>query len=261
LQEPLVPQLGHVAALDQITHGVVGQFLEGGVVLADHDGDGFHRQHFTHDLEVGRVLGVGNVAGQNGAVHHERIGTAGVQQQEAVGVVLAKDFLEVDAIGTLVLAQQLHRRGASGGGHVLVLELGDRGDARVGLHGNAHFFHIRGVHESHIFLTRQIVGGGATLDVHRAVLHQGNAVLRGHGLEFHVQFFACGFFDIANDALADFVVETGVLAVAQCVGQGARGIAHAHGDHARGFHLGEGIGLNSHTSQSRHGSSQKLFFH
>jgi hypothetical protein len=65
--------------------GVVGQLLEGGVVLAQHDGDGLHAQHFAHDLEVGRVLGGGDVAGQDGAVHHKGIGTARFQQQEAVG--------------------------------------------------------------------------------------------------------------------------------------------------------------------------------
>jgi hypothetical protein len=145
-------------------------------------------------------------------------------------VVLAKDFLEVDAIGTLMLAQQLHRGGARGGGHVLVFELGDRGDARIGLHGNAHFFNISGVHKCHVFLTGRVVGGGATLDVHRAVLHQRNAVLRSHGLELDVQFLAHGFFDVANDALANFVVETGVLAITQCVRQRTRRIAHPHGD-------------------------------
>jgi hypothetical protein len=261
LQEPLVPQLGHVAALDQIAHRIVGQFFECGIVLADHDGNGLHGQHFANDLEISGILGVGDVASQDRTVHHERVSTTGIEQQEAVRVVLAKDFLEVHAVGTLMLAQQLHRSGAGGGGHVLVFELCNRSDARSRFHSNADFFHVRGDHKSHVFLTCRVVGGRAALDVHRAVLHQRNAVLRRHRLELHVDFFAHGFFHIANDALADFVVETSVLAITQGVGQSARRIAHTHGNGAGGFDFGNGVSLSAHAGQCGHGHSNQLFFH
>ena len=92
-------------------------------------------------------------------------------------MVFAKHFFEVHARCTLVFAQSLHRSGAGGGGDVFAIELGDAGDARVGFHSDAHFFHEGGVQEAHVFLTGGIVGGGAALNVNGAVLHERNAVL------------------------------------------------------------------------------------
>ena len=63
LVEARVGGLGQVAALVQVGDGVVAQLLEGGVVLADHDGDRLDRQHFTGDAEIGGVLGGGDVGG------------------------------------------------------------------------------------------------------------------------------------------------------------------------------------------------------
>ena len=108
---------------------------------------GFEADGIRLGVAVGGVLGQGDVARQNLTIHHKRIGTACFQQQEAFGMVFAKHFFEVNAIGTLMLAQQLHRGRSSGGCHVAAVQLGNRCDTRVGLNCNAHFFNISGQHK------------------------------------------------------------------------------------------------------------------
>ncbi|MNS93760.1 hypothetical protein D3C72_1279540 [compost metagenome] len=129
MHEPLVVQLGERAILDLAHDGVIHCLLEGSVVLAHHAGDGFDRQHFTNDLEIGRNLGLGDVGSQDGAIHDEGVSTARLQHQEAVGVVLAHDFLEGQAISALVLAQGLHRCRAGGGHQRLAIQILDTVDA------------------------------------------------------------------------------------------------------------------------------------
>ena len=93
LQEPLVIQLDQGARAHHVAEGQVDHLLHARVVLADHDGNRLHRQGFADDGEVLGVLGGGHQAGQDVVVHHEGIGTAGLDQQEGVGVVLAEQFL------------------------------------------------------------------------------------------------------------------------------------------------------------------------
>jgi len=179
-------------------------------------------------------------------------------------MVLAEHFLEVHARGTLVFAQQLHRGGARGGGHVLAVELVQRGDAGVGLDRDAHFLDVGGDGEGHVLLARGVVGGGAALDVDRAVLHQRNAVLRGHRQVLDFQLLAGGLFEVGDDALAQVIVETGVLAVAERVRQGARRVAHAHGDAAGGLDLGDrviGLGQGGAGGNGQGGESDQMFLH
>jgi hypothetical protein len=180
---------------------------------------------------------------------------------EAVCVVLAEDFLEVHAGGSLVLAQQLHGGGARRGGNIAAIELGNRGNAAVGLDGDAHFFDIGGQGKSHVFLAGSVVGGGTALNIHGAVLHQGNAVLRCHRQVFDFQLFACGFFEVGNDVLAHLVVEAGVFAVAQGVGQRSRRVAYTHGDAARGLDLGNGVVCLGQPCGQKHGEGDELLFH
>ena len=176
-------------------------------------------------------------------------------------MVLAEHLVEVHARGALVAAQVLHRGGAGGGGHLLAVELVDVGDARVGLHRHANLFHEGGHREGHVLLTIGIVGGGAALDVHGAVLHQGLAVLGGDDLVLDVELgHAQGLLDVGQGALADLHVEAGKLAVAQGEAQGARGLAHAHGDAAGILDLLEGVGLGQArgSSQGRHQDERLL---
>ena len=159
-------------------------------------------------------------------------------------MVLAEDFLEVHAGGLLVLAQRLHRSGAGGRGDVLAVELGDRGDARVGLHRDAHFLDIGGDGEGDILLPRGVVGSRAALQIDGAVLHQRDAVLRGHRLELDLHLGQTELLlDVGQDVLAHFSVEAGVLAVAQRVRQGAGGLAHAERHRAAFLDLGQRVGF------------------
>ena len=179
-------------------------------------------------------------------------------------MVLAIHLLEVDATRTLVLAQGLHRSGAGGGRHALAVEVLDGGDARIGLHHHAHFFHVGGHSEGHVFLTRSIVGGGAALQIHGAVGHQGHAVLRGDGLVLDVQLGQAQLLlDIGQDDFSHLGVEAHVLAVAQGVGQ-ARGLTHPQGYATGGLDFGQRVvRLSKHaaSSQGGDGNSQQMLFH
>ena len=264
MYKPFVVHLGQFTRFDQSFDGVVRQFFHGHVILANHDGNGFHAQHFADDFKVGRILGGCNIARQNLTIHHKRIGTARLKQQKAVGMVFAKDFFKVNTGGALMLAQQLHRGSAGGGCHVFTIQLPNAGDAAVGLDRNAYLFNIGRHDKRHVFLACRVVGGRATFNVHGAVLHQGDAVLRRHRCVFHFQFFPCSLLDRSNDALADFYVVTRIFAIAQGVRQGARRVAYPHGDAARGLDLGKGVvGLRhgAGTRDGQNGQCDQLLFH
>ena len=178
-------------------------------------------------------------------------------------MVLAHDFLEVDAAGTFVTAQGLHRGRAGGGGNGLAVQVLDAGDAGVGLGGNTHFFHVRGHRERHILLAGHVVGGGAAFQVHGAVLHQGNTVLRGHRGVGDGECLAGGLVQVIDDALGHFRVETHVLAVAQGEGQCGR-VTHAQADAATGLDLGQRVcGLCKGTAcgDGCDGQGQQLLLH
>ena len=98
---------------------------------------------------------------------------------------------------------------------------------------DAHFLDVERRREGDVLLARRVVGGRAALEVDGAVLHQRDAVLRGHRLVLDVELgHAELLLDVGDDPLADVVVKAGVLAVAERVGQRARRLAHAHRDGA-----------------------------
>jgi hypothetical protein len=75
---------------------------------------------------------------------------------------------------------------------ILFFQVRQRIDARVGLDEDLGFLDVGGDAESHVLLAGGIVRGRAALDVHGAVLHQRNPVLRGHGLVLGLQLLAEG---------------------------------------------------------------------
>jgi len=87
-----------------------------------------------------------------------------------------------------------------------------------------------------------VVRGGAALDVDRAVLHQRDAVGRGHFLVFDLDLLAQLLADVVDRALAELDVVADVLAFAERVRQRARGATHAHDDGARVLDLLERVG-------------------
>ena len=179
-------------------------------------------------------------------------------------MVLAHYVLEFNTFGTLVLAQQLHRCGACGGGHGLAVQVLDILDTRVLAGGNAHLLDIGGVGKVHVLLTVHVIGGRAALDVHRTVDHQRNTVLRGHRLVFLVNLLAQLLFQIRNNVLGHFGVEAHVLAITQGIAQCARRLAHPQRDAARRIDLGQRvIGLRHCATcrQSHHRYRQQMFLH
>ena len=145
-------------------------------------------------------------------------------------MILAIDFLEVHPCCALVLAQMLHGGRAGGGGDVPAVQLCDGSNPGIGLDGDAHLLDVGGGGKRHVLLARGVVGGRAAFDVHRAVLHEGNAVLRGDRLVLDIQIgHAQLLLDVRQCALAQFHMESGELAVAEGEGQAAGGFAHAHG--------------------------------
>ena len=181
-QEPLGVELLELAALHHPVHGVVGELLELRIVLADHDRDRLDVEHLADDRVLLGFLGAGDEAGQEVVVHHEGHGPVGLQEEEGVGVVLPVHLLEVDVLPLLVGPHELHRRGPRGGGHRLPVELAEARDPGALLHRHPHVGDEGGVDEGDLLLARLVVGGGAALEVHRAVADEGDPVLGGHGL-------------------------------------------------------------------------------
>ena len=127
-------------------------------------------------------------AGQDLAVHHERVGAARFEQQEAVGVVLAEHLLEVHVRRRArACAASAPRSCRWSWRPFLPLSCAMRVDARVGLDRDAHFLDVGGQRERDVLLARGVVGGRAALEVDGAVLHQRDAVLRGHRLVLDVE--------------------------------------------------------------------------
>ena len=90
-------------------------FLNAGSSLRIMQPLGSTRQHFAEDLVVRRVLRACETRRREDVVHHERVGAAGLEQQEAVGVVLAARLpLKSMFAVLLVLAQRLHGRRPGG---------------------------------------------------------------------------------------------------------------------------------------------------
>ena len=88
--------------------------------------------------------------------------------------------------------------------------------------------------------------------------------MRGHGLIFDFQFTFGGFFQIGQDALANFNVVAGVFAIAQGVGKRAGRITNAHGDNAGSLDFTQGIGaLGKNTASGKQGNGEcnKFEFH
>ena len=107
----------------------------------------------------------------------------------------------------------------------------------------------------------RVVGGGTALDIHRAVLYQRDAVLRGHRLVLDLKLATHRFFQIGQNALTDLDVITRVFAVTQRVGQSARRVADPHGDDARVLGLGQCVGLSGHTDQGRESKCKQFGVH
>ena len=264
LHEPLVPQFGDFTGLHHFFDGVFTELFESWVILVDHDGDGLDAQHFAHDFEVRWGFGSCNIARQNGTVHHKGFSAARPQQQEAVRVVLAKYFLEINASCTFVFTQRLNRRCTGGGGNRFAIELGNGIDTRAGFDGNTDFFDECCRQESDVFLACGVVGGRATFNINGAVLNQWNAVLRCDHLVFDFKLSACRFFKVGNDLVANFNVVAGVLAISQGVGQCARRLAHTHGDNASVLGFGEDISRlrkNAAGGKQGQGKGRQFEFH
>ena len=96
------------------------------------------------------------------------------------------DFLEIDAVGAFVLAQELYGRRAGRRGDVFPVQLPDGGDARVGLDRDPYFLDEGGYGEGDVLLTSGVIRRRSALYVDGAVLHQWDAVLRGDRLELDV---------------------------------------------------------------------------
>ena len=159
-------------------------------------------------------------------------------------MVLAEDLADVQACGPLMASQVLHRGRPGGRRDLAAVEMRDAADARSPLDRDAHLFHVGGHGEGHILGARGVVGGAAALDVHGAVLHQRDAVLRGdrHVLDLEPSQ-AQGLLDVGQHTPAQIDVEARELPGAQGVRQRARRLAHTHGNHAAGLDLGQRVRL------------------
>jgi hypothetical protein len=187
LHEPLGVQLLELAALHHRAEGVVHQLLEGRVVLGQHAGIGLDLQRLAHHLVVGRRLRIGDEAEQQDVVHGKGHGAVAFHQQERVGVVLAEHDVHAQVLLAVVLAHDQRVGGAGGAGHGLLGQVGVVLDLRGLLHQQAR----AGIEvvdgEGHVLAARGVVGGGAALQVDRAVGDQRNAVLRGDGHQRDLQ--------------------------------------------------------------------------
>ena len=167
-------------------------------------------------------------------------------------MVLAVHGLELDAGGAGLLAHDLHRGGAGGGGHALALELRQRADARVDLDRKACLLDEGRDGEGHVLLPLDAVGGGAALDVDAAVEQQRDAVLRADDAVTDVETGQAQLpLDIGQHAPADLDVEARVLAFGHLVRQRTGRLAHAHRDGAGVLDPGQGVGLHGAGGQGR----------
>mmetsp|Transcript_16913 Transcript_16913/g.40194 ORF Transcript_16913/g.40194 Transcript_16913/m.40194 type:complete len:232 (-) Transcript_16913:5951-6646(-) len=172
-------------------------------------------------------------------------------------MVLAEHLLEVHAIGALMLAQRLHRGRAGRRRDGLAVELVDRGDAGLGLHGDAHLFDIGRHGKGHILLASRVVRRRAAFEVHRAVDGQRDAIGRGDRLILDRQAAQTQLAaDVPDDLLADIDVVADVLAVADRVRQ-ARRLAHTHRDGAGVLDLLQRVlGMHDRETSQQGGSEQ-----
>ena len=72
----LVVELFQLAIGHHLADHIVHRLLDGGVVLAELNGNGLSTDHFTHDLETLGVLALCNHASEHVVVQHKGIHTA-----------------------------------------------------------------------------------------------------------------------------------------------------------------------------------------
>jgi hypothetical protein len=240
----LAVELFHLARLHHARHHAVHQRLEGRIVLAEHERLVLGAQALAGDDEVLRAARVRDLTGQQDVVEHEGLRAAALHQQERIAVVLAREVGHFEAAAAVGLAQEAERRGAAGGGHRLALQVGNAPDARIGLHQHAHVVAKDVGRERHLLLALDQVGGGAALDVDRAVLHQRHAVGRSHGLVLDLdgRQLELGLHRL-DDAVADLDAVAHGLQVAVQVREAERRLAVAEGDGAARLDLGERVAL------------------
>ncbi|MNY18960.1 hypothetical protein D3C86_1523690 [compost metagenome] len=149
-------------------------------------------------------------------------------------MVLGADDVGAQLLLVVHLAQQALGRRASGGHHVLALQVGPVLDAAILLHHDAGADDEDAGRERDLLLAFQVIGRGTALDVDRAVLQQRDPVLRGNRnfLNLQVrqlQLVLHGFHDLHID-----IVGIAHLAhAAKVVVERNRGIPHTQRNNTR----------------------------
>ncbi len=265
--EPLGVDLVDLARLHHAIDGLVDQRLELRIILAQHHAVRLLSQRTGQDFVGRRILGVGDLPRQQNVVHHERGSPAIGHQQEALGVILAVDFLEFHVLGLFVLFQQRHGGRARGGDDGLARQLRKIVDARIFFHRSRHVDDEVGRPESHLFLARHRVGRGAALQVDGAVFKQGNAVARRDRGVVH---FQTGHFQIGLDGIDHLAAQlhrvADGFAVVVEVGEGNRRLAVTDGDAVGFLHFFQRAGelgcLSArYCGRSQDGQTKQFFDH
>ena len=148
-----------------MAHLVVDHLLEGGVVLAHHDGQRLDRDELAHHLELARIGRFGDQAVQLHVVHREAVGGLVHEHLHRLGVVGHRAHVDVDQAIAIGLVDCLERRGAGGGNEHMVLELRKLRDLAVGTHRETGSGDVVRDREGHLLAALRVVGGGAALEV------------------------------------------------------------------------------------------------
>src|SRR5450631_902024 len=129
LHEPFVIQLLTVGALIERRGGAVDHFLEGGIVLAQHDAAWLRLRERVLGDDVGvRIFRSGDEGGEQDIVHHERHRAVGLHHQERLGMILRRDDVDAEVARSAGFGELLDVGGAGCRDHRLALEIVDRID-------------------------------------------------------------------------------------------------------------------------------------
>src|SRR5207248_4739604 len=160
-------------------------------------------------------------------------GAAALENEERFAVVLRARDLDTELLLLVQLAQEALGSGARGDDRVLSLQVGEVLDAAVLACEQTGTHDENRIGERDLLLPLEVVGRRAALDVHRAVLHQRDAVLRSDRDELHLQVRELQLaLRRVDDAQRDLLRVTDDLLLVVIIGEGDRRLAVPHRDDA-----------------------------
>src|SRR5256885_250770 len=187
VQEPFRVDLLRLAGRLDARDGAIDERLELRVALAHRAAVRLARLRRAGDDPVVAPPRLRQFSVEEDVVEHERRRASRLEDEERLAVVLGARDLDVELFLLVELAKEPLGGGPGADHGVLPGEIGEVLDAGILAGEEPCPDDEQAVREGDLLLALEIVGGGAALDVHRAVLHERDPVLRGDRDELHLQ--------------------------------------------------------------------------